>query len=171
MVLEFPTRVQQCDDFKAAPSCSRSASHYSSAPLDMTIVATALPTITRTLNASAAEYAWVGSSYTLANTSSTPIGAKMSDIFGRKPMLMLANGFFMAGSLIAALAVSSKMLVAGRTVQGLGGGGLMVLVTIIIADLFPLEDLAKYYGLTGMVFAVASASGPVLGGVFTEAVS
>ena len=75
------------------------------------------------------------------------------------------------GSLIAALAISPGMLIAGRTVQGLGAGGLTVLVTIVVADLFRLEERAKYYALTAMVFAVASALGPVLGGLFTEVVS
>ncbi|KAI1505188.1 major facilitator superfamily transporter [Biscogniauxia marginata] len=136
--------------------------------LDITIVATALPTIARTLGASAAEYAWIGSSYTLASTSSNPIWAKLSDIFGRKSILMISNGVFMAGSLVAALAQSPSMLIGGRVIQGLGSGGSLVLVTIIIGDMFELKERAKYYGLTGMVWAVASCVGPILGGVFTE---
>lgn len=139
--------------------------------LDITIVATALPTIARTLNATAAQYAWVGSAYTLASTSSTPIWAKFSDIFGRKSVLLAANGAFMAGSLVAALAPSVMTLIGGRTLQGLGGGGIVVLITVIIGDLFELKIRAKYYGLTALVYAVASALGPVLGGVFTQMVS
>lgn len=138
--------------------------------LDVTIVATALPTIASTLNASAAQYAWVGSAYTLASTSSTPIWAKFSDIFGRKPVIIVANGAFMAGSLVAALAPTITALIGGRVLQGLGGGGMLVLVTIIIGDLFELKERAKYYGLTALVYAVASAVGPVLGGVFTQVI-
>ncbi|KAI1344439.1 major facilitator superfamily domain-containing protein [Xylariaceae sp. FL0016] len=138
--------------------------------LDVTIVATALPTIARTLGASAADYAWIGSSYTLASTSSSPIWAKLSDIFGRKSVLMVCNGVFMAGSLISALSQSTNMLIGGRVVQGLGSGGSMVLVTIIIGDLFELKDRAKYYGLTGLVWAVAASVGPILGGVFTQTI-
>lgn len=138
--------------------------------LDVTIVATALPTIAKTLNASAAQYAWVGSAYTLASTSSTPIWAKLSDIFGRKSALLAANVAFMAGSLVVALAPSVTALIGGRILQGLGGGGISVLVTIIIGDLFELKVRAKYYGLTALVYAVASAVGPILGGVFTQTI-
>ena len=86
-------------------------------------------------------------------------------------MMVLANIFFLAGSLLAALSVSTDMLIAGRVVQGLGGGGLSILVSIIIGDLFPIRERAKYYGLTSIVFAIASGVGPVLGGIFTQAVS
>ncbi|KAH0422559.1 hypothetical protein CcaCcLH18_12760 [Colletotrichum camelliae] len=138
--------------------------------LDITIIATALPTIASTLHASAAQYAWVGSSYTLSSTASTPVWAKMSDIFGRKGTIMAAAATFMAGSLVAALAGSISVLIAGRTIQGLGGGGSLVLVTIVIGDLFKLEERAKYYGMTGIVYGIASAVGPVLGGVFTQTI-
>ncbi|KAK1722739.1 major facilitator superfamily transporter [Colletotrichum acutatum] len=131
--------------------------------LDITIIATALPTIAATLQATASEYAWVGSAYTLSSTASTPVWAKMSDIFGRKLTIMTAAATFMAGSLIAALAGNIQVLIAGRTVQGLGGGGSLVLVTIVIGDIFKLEDRAKYYGMTGIVYGIASAVGPVLG--------
>jgi Na+/melibiose symporter-like transporter len=140
------------------------------AALDMTIVATALPTITAQLDATAAQYAWIGSSYTLASTAMSPLWAKASDIFGRKSIMMACNAIFMAGSLVAALAGSVEILIAGRTVQGVGGGGLLILVTILISDLFHIKDRAKYYGLTGLVFALASSVGPVLGGVFTSTI-
>ncbi|KAK1955841.1 major facilitator superfamily transporter [Colletotrichum sublineola] len=138
--------------------------------LDVTIIATAMPTIASTLHATASEYAWVGSAYTLSSTACTPVWAKMSDIFGRKPTIMVTTGVFMAGSLIAALARTIDVLIAGRIVQGLGGGGSLVLVTIIIGDIFKLEDRAKYYGMTGIVWGVAAAVGPVLGGVFTQTI-
>ncbi|PIA90292.1 putative MFS-type transporter [Cercospora beticola] len=136
--------------------------------LDITIVATALPTIARTLDATASEYAWVGSSYTLASTALTPIWAKMSDVFGTKILLILSSVIFMAGNLIAALSSSAKMLIVGRTFQGVGGAGLQILVTILIGVLFRIEDRAKYYGITAAVWAVAGGLGPVLGGVFTQ---
>ncbi|KAF4995479.1 hypothetical protein FGRMN_5100 [Fusarium graminum] len=139
--------------------------------LDTTILSTALPTIANDLHVSAREYAWIGSSYTLSTTSVTPVWAKLSDIVGRKPCMMAATGLFMAGSLICALANSSSMLIGGRVVQGLGGGGCMILITVLIGDLFPLKDRAKYYGITGLVFGIAGAIGPVLGGVFSQAVT
>ena len=138
--------------------------------LDITIVATALPTIAAQLDATAAQYTWVGSAYNLAGTASTPLWAKFSDIWGRKPMLLLANAMFMGGSLAAGLANSPSILIFGRTFQGLGGGGIMILVSIIIADLFPFRERAKYYGFSAFVFAIASAMGPVLGGVFTQTI-
>jgi MFS family permease len=139
--------------------------------LDVTIVATALLTIATHLHASASEYIWIGSSYTLTSTSSTPLWAKISDIWGRKPIILLANAVFLAGSLISAISVSIDMLICGRVLQGLGGGGMGILVSIVIADLFRLEDRAKYYGITAIVWAIASGLGPVIGGVFTQRVS
>lgn len=138
--------------------------------LDVTIVATALPTISRQVNASAAEYAWIGSAYTLATTASVPIWAELSNIFGRKPIIMIANATFLGGSLICGLAKAVEVLIGGRIVQGLGSGGCQILVTVIIGDLFELKDRAKYYGLTGIVWAIASSVGPILGGVFTETI-
>ncbi|EPS26784.1 hypothetical protein PDE_01723 [Penicillium oxalicum 114-2] len=138
--------------------------------LDMTIIATALPTIANHLNVTSREYAWIGSSYTLATTASTPVWVKISDIFGRKSSILVAVSIFMVGSLVSALANSSVSLLAGRVVQGLGGGGSIVLVTVIIGDVFALADRPKYYGLTGIAFALASAIGPVLGGAFTDGI-
>lgn len=141
--------------------------------LDITIVATALPTLARHLDASAAVYAWIGSGYTLANTASIAVWARLSDpdLGGRRPVLLAANSVFLIGSVLAGVAPSAGVLVAGRIVQGLGGGGIGVLVTIVIGDLVTLPtDRAKYYGLTGLVYAVACSVGPVLGGVFTQTI-
>jgi MFS family permease len=138
------------------------------AALDITIVGTALPRITSQFEASAAQYTWVGSSYTLASTSTTPLWAGASDVFGRKPVLMAANFAFLVGSTLAGSSTSIGMLIAGRTIQGFGCGGILILNTIVIADLFAFKDRAKYYGFTGVIFAVSSAIGPLLGGVFTQ---
>jgi MFS family permease len=138
--------------------------------LDITIISTALPSIAAHLHVTSREYAWIGSGYTLATTASTPVWVKLSDIFGRKPTIMAAVTIFMVGSLVSALASSSVSLLAGRVLQGLGGGGSIVLVTVIVGDIFALADRAKYYGITGIAFAVASAIGPVLGGAFTDGI-
>ena len=138
--------------------------------LDVTIIATALPTVTRALGANASEYAWTGSSMTLASTTSSPIWAKLSDLFGVKWTLIAANAMFFVGSLVVALANSPEMLIGGRTIQGLAGGGIQVLITILIGRMFEMKDRAKYYGLMGLVFAAASGLGPVLGGVFTQTI-
>jgi EmrB/QacA subfamily drug resistance transporter len=140
------------------------------AALDVTIVTTALPTITEHFG-SASGYTWIGSAFMLANAASIPSWGKVSDIFGRKPMLLLANIIFMIGSLVAALSNSIGMLIAARAVQGLGGGGLVILVNITIGDLFSLRTRGAFYGIIGGVWAIASSIGPIIGGAFTESVS
>ncbi|KAK4926014.1 hypothetical protein LTR66_016374 [Elasticomyces elasticus] len=141
------------------------------AALDVTIITTALPTIAQHFHASSSGYTWIGSSYLLANAAATPIWGKFSDIWGRKPMLIAANIVFMIGSLVAALATSIGMLIGGRVIQGLGGGGLIILVSIAISDLFTMRDRPKYYALVGATWSIASGVGPIIGGVFTEKVS
>jgi MFS family permease len=106
--------------------------------LDQTIVATAVPTITHDLN-SASGYVWIGGAYLLASAASGPIWAKLSDIFGRKPIILMANGVFFVSSIICAKASSMKMLIVGRTFQGTGCGGLSPLVMITISDLFSIR--------------------------------
>ncbi|KAI4746083.1 DNA repair protein RAD50 [Aureobasidium sp. EXF-12298] len=140
------------------------------AALDVTIITTALPTISEYFH-SAAGYTWIGSAYLLGNASSVPLWGKISDIFGRKPILIVANLMFLIGSLIAALSTSIGMLIAARAIQGVGGGGLVTLVNICISDLFSLRRRGAYFGIIGGVWALASAIGPVIGGVFTEKVS
>ncbi|KAH7336653.1 MFS multidrug transporter-like protein [Rhexocercosporidium sp. MPI-PUGE-AT-0058] len=140
------------------------------AALDTTIITTALPTISEYFHSSAG-YTWIGSAYLLANAASVPSWGKFSDIWGRKPVLLVASGVFFVGSLLAATSVSIGMLIAARAIQGIGGGGLIILVNICITDLFSMRVRGAYYGIIGMVWAVASAVGPILGGVFTEKVS
>lgn len=140
------------------------------AALDVTIVTTALPTISEHFG-STSGYTWIGSAFLLANSASIPSWGKISDIFGRKPMLLLANIIFMIGSLIAALSTSIGMLIAARAIQGIGGGGLVILVNITIGDLFSLRNRGAFYGMIGAVWAIASSIGPIIGGAFTEKVS
>lgn len=120
--------------------------------LDVTIITTALPTIAEEFRASNSGYTWVGSAYLLANAGSTPLWGKFSDIWGRKLLLIIANAVFMVGSLIAGISKSINMLIAGRVVQGLGGGGLIILVSIAISDLFSMRDRPKYYALVGLTW-------------------
>jgi MFS family permease len=108
------------------------------AALDQTIVSTAIPTIAAHFH-SAAGYTWIGGAYLLANAAGACIWAKLSDIWGRKPILLLAVGWFFISSIICATAVNMEMLIAGRALQGVAGGGLLQLVTIIISDLFSVR--------------------------------
>jgi predicted MFS family arabinose efflux permease len=138
--------------------------------LDITIVTTALPTISAEFN-SASGYTWVGSAYLIAQSAATPIWGKISDIFGRKPILLVTNAIFFVGSLLAGVSVNIDMLIAARVIQGIGGGGLITLVNIAISDLFSVRDRGMYFGMIGGVWALASSLGPVVGGLFTQKVS
>lgn len=141
------------------------------AALDVTIVTTALPTIAEHFNASGSDYTWVGSAYLLAAAASAPVWGKVSDIFGRKYIILMANLVFLVGSLVAGISSSIGMLIGARVIQGIGGGGLIILVNVCIGDLFSMRERPKYYGIMGMVWAIASGVGPVIGGAFTEGVS
>ncbi|KAK4098612.1 MFS general substrate transporter [Parathielavia hyrcaniae] len=140
------------------------------AALDMTIVTVAVPTMAREFG-STAGYTWIGSAYMLAAAAGAPVWGKVSDIWGRKPVLMLAAAVFWVGSLLSAVSVSMGMLIAARAVQGVGGGGIVILVNVCISDLFSMRQRGVFFGAMGMVWAVASAIGPVLGGVFTSKVT
>ncbi|KAG5987818.1 hypothetical protein E4U54_004863 [Claviceps lovelessii] len=140
------------------------------AAIDMTIMTTAVPTISSHFGSSLG-YIWIGSAYMLGNAIFVPIWGKISDIFGRKPILIGAVVIFWIGSLLCAISNSMGMLIAARAVQGIGGGGAIVLPNICISDLFSIRKRGMYFGMLGCVWAVASALGPVLGGVFTTKVS
>ena len=135
--------------------------------LDQTIVATALPTIGRHF-ADLADLPWVVTAYLLTATAVTPLYGKLSDIHGRRVMMLTAILIFMLGSLACALAPSMTVLIFARALQGLGGGGLMALAQTIIADIVSPRERGRYQGYIGAVFAVSSIGGPVLGGFLTE---
>jgi MFS family permease len=107
--------------------------------LDTVLIPTALPTISLSFQIPDSLYAWTGSAYLLANAASVPLWGKLSDVFGRKPVILVANSIFLGGSIICAVSVSAVMLVAGRAVQGLGGGGVVVLVHVCVADIFVIR--------------------------------
>ncbi|RFU75555.1 multidrug resistance fnx1 [Trichoderma arundinaceum] len=140
------------------------------AALDMTIITTAIPTISNHFNSSTG-YIWIGSAYLLGNAAFVPTWGKISDIFGRKPTLIATVTIFWIGSLLCAVSTSMGMLIAARAIQGVGGGGTIVLPNICISDLFSMRKRGMYFGILGMVWALASAIGPILGGVFTSKVS
>ncbi|KAJ8110032.1 hypothetical protein OPT61_g7017 [Boeremia exigua] len=139
--------------------------------LDTVLIPTALPTISESFHIPDSLYAWTGSAYLLANASSIPFWGTLADVFGRKPVLLVANFVFLLGSIICAVSINAPMLVAGRAVQGLGGGGVNCLVYVCVSDLFTIRNRSFYLGIVGAVWAVASALGPVLGGIFAENLS
>jgi EmrB/QacA subfamily drug resistance transporter len=135
--------------------------------LDQTIVATALPTIGRHFD-NLNDLSWVVTAYLLTGTASTPLYGKLSDIYGRRGVMLAAIAIFIAGSLACAMAPSMMALILGRALQGLGGGGLMALAQTIIADIVSPRERGRYQGYIGAVFATSSVGGPVLGGFLTE---
>lgn len=140
------------------------------ASLDQTIFSTALPTIVGDLHA-ADQMGWVITIYLLTSTIVLPVYGKLGDLIGRKGIFITAISIFVVGSTIGGFAPDMTWLIIGRGVQGLGGGGLMILSTAIIADVVPARERGRYMGILGAVFAVSSVAGPLLGGWFTDAVS
>ncbi|MEJ2433301.1 MAG: MDR family MFS transporter [Pseudolabrys sp.] len=135
--------------------------------LDQTIVATALPTIGRHFG-DLGDLSWVVTAYLLTSTAVTPLYGKLSDIHGRRCMMLIAISLFVAGSLTCALAPSMTALVFSRGLQGMGGGGLMALAQTIIADIVSPRERGRYQGYIAAVFAASSIGGPVLGGFLTQ---
>lgn len=140
------------------------------AALDQTIVATALPTIVSDLGG-LNHLSWVVTAYLLAATAATPLWGKLGDQYGRKKLFQTAIVIFLAGSVLCGVAQDMPQLIGFRALQGLGGGGLMVLSMAIVGDLVPPRERGRYQGLFGAVFGATSVLGPLLGGIFTEHLS
>ncbi|MFK4689626.1 MDR family MFS transporter [Streptomyces pristinaespiralis] len=140
------------------------------AALDQTIVATALPTIVSELGGMD-HLSWVVTAYMLAATAATPLWGKLGDQYGRKKLFQTAIVIFLVGSALCGISQNMPQLIAFRAVQGLGGGGLMVLSMAIVGDLVSPRERGKYQGLFGAVFGATSVLGPLLGGFFTEHLS
>ena len=137
------------------------------AALDQTIVATALPTIGRDLG-DTAHLPWVVTAYLLAATSAVPIYGKLSDIHGRRVMLLVSISTFLVGSVFCALSPSMAALIAARLLQGAGGGGLLALSQTIVGDMLSPRERASYQAYFATAFTAASLAGPVLGGFFAQ---
>ncbi|AEY89109.1 multidrug-efflux transporter [Streptomyces hygroscopicus subsp. jinggangensis 5008] len=140
------------------------------AALDQTIVSTALPTIVSDLGG-LEHLSWVVTAYLLASTAATPLWGKLGDQYGRKRLFQTAIVIFLIGSALCGMARDMPQLIAFRALQGLGGGGLMVLSMAIVGDLVPPRERGRYQGLFGAVFGTTSVLGPLLGGLFTEHLS
>ncbi|OSX62647.1 hypothetical protein POSPLADRAFT_1141525 [Postia placenta MAD-698-R-SB12] len=134
--------------------------------LDLTAVSTALPTIVEHLHGT--DFIWAGSAYTIASTAILPTVGGLVSVFGRKPVLLTFVVIFAVGSALCGGARSMNMFIAGRVVQGLGGGGCISVTEIIYADLVPLPERGKFLGITASVWALACAIGPPIGGALAN---
>lgn len=140
------------------------------AALDQTIVSTALPTIVADLGG-LEHLSWVVTAYILSSTVVAPLYGKMSDLYGRRSMVFIAVGTFLAGSVFCGLSHSMNALIVSRALQGFGGGGLFVLALSIIGDVIAPKDRGKVQVVFTAVFSVSSVIGPLLGGFFVEHLS
>jgi EmrB/QacA subfamily drug resistance transporter len=140
------------------------------AALDQTIVATALPRIVADLHG-LSHLSWVVTAYLITSTVTVPLYGKLSDLYGRKRLFIIAISLFLVGSALCGAAQTMTQLIFFRGLQGLGAGGLIPLTLAVIGDLFSPRERGRYQGLTGAVWAIAAVAGPLLGGVLTDSVS
>jgi EmrB/QacA subfamily drug resistance transporter len=138
------------------------------AMLSSTVVSNALPRIVADLHGSESGYTWVVVATLLTMTASTPIWGKLSDLFSKKMLVQTALVVYSVASLAAAVAPSMGTLIAARAVQGLGVGGLTALVQVVIASIVSPRERGRYSGYIGAVFALATVSGPLIGGVIVD---
>ncbi|HET6503122.1 MAG TPA: MDR family MFS transporter [Amycolatopsis sp.] len=140
------------------------------AALDQTIVSTALPRIAEDLGGFR-DIAWITASYLLASTAATPLWGKLGDMLGRKPLYLVATAAFLVASALCGLAQDLPQLVAARALQGVAGGGMIVLTFALVGDIVEPAERGRYQGRFGSVYGVASIAGPLLGGLFTDQLS
>ena len=137
--------------------------------LDQTVVGTALPVIVTDLHGNDL-YVWVVTIYLLTSTISGPIYGKLSDLFGRRPIIIFAVSLFLIASVLAGLSQSMEQLILFRGLQGLGGGAIFPVALAVVADLYTPSERGKYLGLFGAVFGVSFLIGPAIGGLITDTV-
>lgn len=135
--------------------------------LDSTIIATAVPSVVKDLGGFS-QFPWLFSSYLLAQAVSVPIYGKLSDVVGRKPIILLGIGLFLLGSVLCGMAWSLPSLIAFRAVQGLGAGAVQPIALTMVGDLYSVQERSRVQGYLASVWGIASVVGPTLGGVLSQ---
>jgi EmrB/QacA subfamily drug resistance transporter len=138
--------------------------------IDSTVIATAVPSVVAELGGFS-QFPWLFSIYLLAQAVTVPVYGKLADVFGRKPVMLVGIGLFLAGSILCGLAWSMGALIAFRAVQGLGAGAVQPMSMTIVGDLYSLQERAKVQGYIASVWGISAVVGPTLGGIFSEYVS
>ncbi|KAJ0115846.1 hypothetical protein J7T55_004015 [Diaporthe amygdali] len=138
---------------------------------DATTLSVALPTMSSALGGTALEAFWSGTSFLLASTVLQPTVASLSNIFGRKYLIYLSSVLFAAGSLVAALAGNFSVVLAGRTIQGVGGGGILALTEVVITDLVPLAFRGQWFSIMSGFWSIGTVTGPLIGAGFAQDVT
>ncbi|KXT05885.1 hypothetical protein AC578_401 [Pseudocercospora eumusae] len=136
--------------------------------LDMTILTATLPTVAQALQANSVETFWIAASYLLANAVVQPVMAALADIFGRRSVIFTALALFTVGSIICCAAHNVAAMLAGRTIQGIGGGGILSVNLIIISDLIPLRARPKFISIQQLVVSIGFNIAPIIGGVLVK---
>ena len=136
--------------------------------LDQTIVSVAAPVIGNELKLTSSLYSLVLTAYLLGNLVSTPISGKLSDMFGRKPVVLFGLIVFVLGSLLCGIATDGWFLIGARAIKGIGAGVILTTSFASISDLFPSNERGRYLGLFGAVYGLSSIVGPLLGGLLTD---
>ncbi|KAJ5701347.1 hypothetical protein N7488_008895 [Penicillium malachiteum] len=141
------------------------------AAIDGTSISVALPTMSKDLGGTTIEAFWTGTSFTLCSAVFQPVFSALSEAFGRRPLIVIAIVSFMIGAIIAGLANDFTHMLIGRSFQGVGGGGIITLTAVVIADIVPLSHRAKYFGMLSAIWSLGTVIGPVIGGCFAQKVS
>ncbi|KAF1959336.1 MFS general substrate transporter [Byssothecium circinans] len=141
------------------------------AALDATSISVALPIMAKALGGSAIEAFWSGTSFLLTSTVFQPVLGSFSHIFGRKPLIFVSLAFFLAGSIAAAVANNFTIILVGRSIQGIGGGGIISLTEMVVTDIVPLRERGKWFSIFSAMWSVGTVAGPLLGGGFSQNVS
>lgn len=136
--------------------------------LDVSVISTALPTIVHDLGSGGPAFAWVANAYFLTSTAFQPLFGQIANIFGRRILTLISVLLFAIGSAVSGSANSMGVLIFGRAIQGIGGGGVNVMIQVVVGDLVPLRDRSKFMGIVFSTFTIALTIGPVVGGALAE---